>query len=58
MSERDPADEMISEMGIDPALEIDSDQRAELLRKWHREGNTSRYGKEPDIKGDLEDLEE
>ena len=49
------ADEMISEEGTAPALGVDIDQRAKLLRKWH-EGE-SRYGKEPDVKGDLEDLE-
>ncbi len=26
---------MVSELGIDPALDIDTDQRAELLRSWH-----------------------
>jgi hypothetical protein len=48
-----PAEQMIHDLGIDPALEIDSDQRAELLRRWHKEFG-SRYGKEPDVKGDLE----
>lgn len=49
------SDEMVHEEGTAPALGVDSDQRARLLRKWH-EGE-GRYGKEPDIKGDLEDLE-
>lgn len=49
-----PAEQMIHDLGIDPALEIDSDQRAELLRRWHKEFG-SRYGKEPDVKGDLGD---
>jgi hypothetical protein len=35
MSERDPAEEMISELGIAPGLDVDSDQRAELLQRWH-----------------------
>lgn len=48
----DIADEMVSEEGTAPALEVDSDQRAKLLRKW-RDGK-SRYGDEPDVKGDLE----
>jgi hypothetical protein len=48
-------DEMVSELGIDPALDVDSDQRAKLLRRWHQ--GESRYGDEPDVKGDLEDLE-
>jgi hypothetical protein len=37
MNDRSPEEEMIAELGIDPALEVDSDQRAELLRRWHRE---------------------
>jgi len=37
MNERNAGDEMVSEMGIDPALDIDTDQRAELLRRWHEE---------------------
>lgn len=37
MSDRDPAESMISDLGLDPALDIDSDQRAELLRRWHEE---------------------
>jgi hypothetical protein len=45
---------MIHDLGIDPAVEIDSDQRADLLRRWHREFG-SRYGKQPDVKGDLGD---
>lgn len=48
---------MIHDLDTDPALDVDSDQRAELLRKWHRDGNVSRYGSEPDVKGDLEDLD-
>jgi len=48
-----PAEQMIRDLGIDPSLEIDSDQRAELLRRWHSERG-SRYGSEPDVKGDLE----
>jgi hypothetical protein len=35
--DEDPAAEMVHELGIDPALEVDSDQRAELLRRWHQE---------------------
>lgn len=37
MSDRDPAEQMISDLGLDPALGVDSDQRAELLRSWHQE---------------------
>ena len=37
MNDRNAGEEMISELGIDPALEIDTDQRAELLRSWHSE---------------------
>ena len=37
MNDRNAGEEMISELGIDPALEIDTDQRAELLRSWHDE---------------------
>lgn len=59
MEDKDPspAEQMIHDLDTDPALDVDSDQRAELLRKWHRDGNTSRYGSEPDVKGDLEDLD-
>ena len=35
MNDRNAGEEMVSELGIDPALEIDTDQRAELLRSWH-----------------------
>jgi len=48
-----PAEQMIADLGLDPTLEIDSDQRAELLRRWHSE-RSNRYGSEPDVKGDLE----
>jgi hypothetical protein len=37
MSDRDPAEQMISDLGLDPALDVDSDQRAELLRSWHQQ---------------------
>jgi len=37
MNDRNAGEEMVSEMGIDPALDIDTDQRAELLRSWHSE---------------------
>jgi hypothetical protein len=37
MQDEDPAGEMIRELGIDPALDVDADQRAELLRRWHQE---------------------
>ena len=54
MHDEDPTSEqMIHDLGLDPAIEIDDNQRAELLRRWHRE-RSSRYGKEPDVKGDLE----
>jgi hypothetical protein len=48
-----PAEQMIRDLGLDPAIEIDDDQRAQLLRRWHSE-RSSRYGNEPDVKGDLE----
>ncbi len=59
MEDKDPspAENMIHDLDTDPALDVDSDQRAELLRKWHRDGGKSRYGSEPDVKGDLEDLD-
>jgi hypothetical protein len=39
MSDRDRStgEEMVSELGIDPSVDIDSDQRAELLERWHEE---------------------
>jgi len=39
MSERDrnTGEEMVSELGIDPSVDIDSNQRAELLQRWHEE---------------------
>jgi hypothetical protein len=37
MEDEDPAAEMIHDLGLDPALDVDSDQRAELLRRWHEE---------------------
>lgn len=37
MNDRNAGEEMLSELGLDPALEIDTDQRAELLRSWHSE---------------------
>jgi hypothetical protein len=37
MQDEDPIAEMVSELGLDPALDVDSDQRAELLRRWHEE---------------------
>ena len=33
----DVGEEMVEELGIDPAAGVDSNQRAELLREWHRE---------------------
>lgn len=35
--ERSTGEEMVSELGIDPSVDIDSDQRAELLQRWHEE---------------------
>ena len=37
MSDRDAGEEMVSELGIDPAVDIDDRQRYELLREWHKE---------------------
>lgn len=54
MKDRDPGEEIIHDLGIDPALDVDSDQRAELLRRWHKEPPNDGKHHEPDIKGDLE----
>jgi hypothetical protein len=32
-----PAEQMIHDLGTDPALDVDADERAELLQKWHRD---------------------
>ena len=54
MSDQDPPwEQIVHDLGLDPAIEINSNQRAELLRRWHTD-HGSRYGKEPDVKGDLE----
>jgi len=37
MSDRDAGDEMVSELGIDPSVDIDDRQRFDLLREWHKE---------------------
>jgi hypothetical protein len=37
MEDRSPGEEMVSELGIDPAIDVDADQRVELLRRWHEE---------------------
>ena len=39
MNDRNAGEEIVSELGIDPALDIETDQRAELLRSWHKEGS-------------------
>ncbi len=49
MNDRNAGEEMVSEMGIDPALDIDTDQRAELLRRWHEED--ARAAEETDTDG-------
>jgi hypothetical protein len=53
MEDRTPGEKIVEDLGLDPAEQIDSNQRAELLRRWHKEQG-SRYGEEPDVKGDLE----
>ncbi|MGC8485762.1 MAG: hypothetical protein ACP5O6_09040 [Candidatus Baltobacteraceae bacterium] len=50
MNDRNVGEEMVSELGIDPALDIDTDQRAELLRSWHNE--ESEGEDEPPDEGD------
>ena len=35
--ERSAGEEIVHELGLDPAEDIDSDQRAELLREWHKQ---------------------
>jgi hypothetical protein len=37
MSDRDPGEEIIHDLGMDPGLDVDSNQRAELLQRWHEE---------------------
>ena len=51
MNDRNAGEEMLSELGLDPALEIDTDQRAELLRSWHNEENDGE-GDPPDDGGE------
>ncbi|NNM99098.1 MAG: hypothetical protein HKL91_04810 [Candidatus Eremiobacteraeota bacterium] len=48
MNDRNAGEEMVSELGIDPALDIDTDQRAELLRSWHSEDAEASEGAETD----------
>ncbi len=48
MNDRNVGEEMVSELGIDPALDIDTDQRAELLRSWHDEDETAEEEREKD----------
>jgi len=35
--DRDSGEEIVHELGLDPAEDIDSNQRAELLREWHKQ---------------------
>ena len=35
--DRDPGEQIIHDLGMDPGLDIDSNQRAELLQRWHKE---------------------
>ena len=35
--EIDIGSEMVRELGIDPAADVDDRQRFELLREWHRQ---------------------
>ena len=37
MSDRDAGEEIVHDLGLDPSIDIDSDQRAELLQRWHQE---------------------
>ncbi|HEY5349050.1 MAG TPA: hypothetical protein VIJ64_04930 [Candidatus Lustribacter sp.] len=52
MSDRDPAEQMISDLGLNPALDVDSDQRAELLRSWHEQDAEKDAEKDPPRKRD------
>jgi hypothetical protein len=45
--DRDPAEQMISDLGLDPALDVDSDQRAELLRSWHDDAARNNEDEKP-----------
>jgi hypothetical protein len=47
--ERDAGEQMVHDTGSAPSLEVDSDQRAELLQEWHRrdaEADAERHEKE------------
>ncbi len=35
--ETDIGPEMVSELGIEPGVDVDDRQRFELLREWHRQ---------------------
>jgi len=37
MSDRDPGEQIIHDLGMDAAFDVDSNQRAELLKRWHEE---------------------
>ncbi len=34
---RDPGEQIVHDLAMAPALDIDSNQRAELLQRWHTE---------------------
>ena len=36
-NDRNTSEEMVEELGIDPAAGVDDRQRFELLREWHRD---------------------
>ncbi|HVA26981.1 MAG TPA: hypothetical protein VNF68_02310 [Candidatus Baltobacteraceae bacterium] len=35
--DRDPGEQIIHDLGMDPGLDVDADQRAKLLQRWHQE---------------------
>jgi len=55
MKDRNTGEKIVSDLGLDPAIDVDSDQRAELLQRWHKEEPPD-DGKhhEPNVKRDLE----
>ena len=35
--DRDPGEQIVHDLGMDPGLDVDANQRAELLQRWHKE---------------------
>ena len=47
---RDAGEQMVHDTGTDPSIDVDSNQRAELLQEWHRrdaEAEAERHKQEP-----------